>query len=494
MATTDTKPGFKLPWSSERSDTASPTDAAGSADAESTQPDQEIVTPEMIDSAPAPATEAVVEEATAGTTTTAPAAATAQTGPAPVVTPTAAAAPTPAPPAPAAPTRKPNKFMADLTRAMQVAAEAAREDTLTRFNADAKTFIEGIHTDSATEAADLRKGADDDIAGIRDWSKAEIARIREETDERIAHRKSTLEQEIEEHAAAIEARIERVQTRVTNFEEEMAAFFERLLAEDDPTRFAAMAESLPEPPPFDGPAPAKAAAPLTPPADAPAPEAPTTEVPTAEAVVETVTEDVAPPASTEGEAEPAAETVAEASAETASEPSWPTATEESATTEDAGLFGIGDDTATDPRLSALGLTPDFAAAEAEAASFSAEAEDPGEPIPEIGDDAIAARLAGLVPEGDAEPAAPGATTRVVVTGLISVASIAAFKRHLSRATGVQSVGVSSGPDGEFVFAVGHAADVALKDVIPTLPGFAARVTAEEEGQITVAARDPEAEA
>ena len=86
---------------------------------------------------------------------------------------------------------------------------------------------------------------------IREWSKNEIARIREETDERIAHRKNVLEREIEAHAAQIEARIEHIQSRVTSFEGEMAAFFERLLAEEDPTRFAAMAETLPEPPAFD---------------------------------------------------------------------------------------------------------------------------------------------------------------------------------------------------------------------------------------------------
>src|SRR4029077_2317763 len=110
---------------------------------------------------------------------------------------------------------------------------------------------ESIHASSATEASDLRKQADDDVAGIRDWSKQEIARIREETDERIAHRKTKLEGEIETHAATIEHRIELVQARVAQFEAEMAAFFEKLVAEDDPTRFAAMAESLPEPPPFD---------------------------------------------------------------------------------------------------------------------------------------------------------------------------------------------------------------------------------------------------
>ena len=56
------------------------------------------------------------------------------------------------------------------------------------------------------------------------------------------------------------------------------------------------------------------------------------------------------------------------------------------------------------------------------------------------------------------PPAEPHTTRVVVTGLVSVASIAGFKRNLSRVAGVQSVGVSSGPDGEFVFAVNHDAE------------------------------------
>ena len=139
---------------------------------------------------------------------------------------------------PAAPTRKANKFMADLTKAMQVAAEAARADTLERFSAEAKAHIESIHASTSDESTELRKKADDDIAAIREWSKAEIARIREETDERVTHRKEKLEREIEAHAAEIEGRIERVQARVASFEAEMATFFERLLAEDDPTRFA----------------------------------------------------------------------------------------------------------------------------------------------------------------------------------------------------------------------------------------------------------------
>jgi hypothetical protein len=104
------------------------------------------------------------------------------------------------------------------------------------------------------------------------------------------------------------------------------------------------------------------------------------------------------------------------------------------------------------------------------------------------------RLAHLIPAGEN---APGdnepRTTQVVVSGLVSVASIASFKRHLGRLAGVQGVAVASGPEGEFVFNVTHRADVSFKDSIPTMPGFAARVTGTSDGVVAVAARDPESE-
>jgi hypothetical protein len=141
------------------------------------------------------------------------------------------------------------------------------------------------------------------------------------------------------------------------------------------------------------------------------------------------------------------------------------------------------------------MSQDFDSAEAEAAAAARTAV--AEEIPTIGDDALAARLAGLVPaaaDGSGTAPAEPHATQVVVVGLVSVASIASFKRHLGRLAGVQSVGVSSGPDGEFVFAVHHAPDVVLRDVIPSLPGFQARVTGGAEGTIQVTARDPESEA
>ena len=249
MATTETRTGFRLPWSQDHTETDEPTgdtgaavDASASVETAAEGAIQETERPDMID-------------ATTGVLGDTPQTAEAPHRDAP------AAEVTPAEPAfdaapadvaaPAAAVKKPNKLMADLAKAMQTAAEGARKDTLTKFAADAKAHIESINVDSAAEATDLRRQADEDIAGIRDWSKAEIARIREETEGRISGRKSGLDGELEDQAASTERRIARVQARVDAFEAEMAYFFEVLLAEEDPTKLASMAQSLPEPPDFD---------------------------------------------------------------------------------------------------------------------------------------------------------------------------------------------------------------------------------------------------
>ena len=495
MATTDAKPGFRLPWSADRTESEARAQTTGDTPIGEAQPiDQEIETPDMIDAAPANDQMATVDEGASVSGT--PSEGDRPHDPTPAADPSLTAT-TEARPA----DRKPNKFMAELTKAMQGAAETAKADTLARFAGDAKAYIETSHATTANEATELRKQADDDVAAIRDWSKAEIARIREETDERITHRKSRLEREIEAHAADIEGRIERVQRRVDVFEAEMAEFFQRLIAEEDATRFAAMAESLPEPPPFDtdDATEARLADTATSGAD---------EQPAERAVV------VEP--WPENTAEPVAETEASATTEdapaTETDAAGETSTDASATADDQTLEAeaidaetvdtktveaqadpetVGSDEA-DPRLDALGLTPDFAAAEAEAAAFTPEESPAEEEITVIADDALAARLAGLVPDVE-NPASEAHTTRLVVTGLVSVASIAGFKRQLSRAAGVQSVGVSSGPDGEFFFAVAHDGGIVLKDAVTTLPGFGARVTGEAEGELTVTARDPENE-
>lgn len=466
MATTETRTGFRLPWSQDHTGTDEPTGDTGETVEASESPAaaaegaaQETERPDMIDATPG-----VLADTSQTAESDAPAAdvtadASAESTHAPASA-DASVAPDAAAPAVA---KKPNKLMADLAKAMQTAAEGARKDTLAKFAADAKAHIESINVGAATEAADLRRQADDDIAGIRDWSKAEIARIREETETRITGRKTGLDGELEDQAAATERRIARVQARVDAFEAEMAYFFEVLLAEEDPTKLAAMAQSLPEPPDFDVDVP-----------DAPALYAAAIESATPEAETAQVDASADPDAAFEAIAAAAhAADLAEAQAAAAAE-----------------------DAASDPRLQALGLSAD-AAAEAEAASFeAAEAGADQEDIPLIDDDALAAKIAGLVPDMETQPTVAKAetvSTRVVVVGLVSVASIASFKRHLGRVTGVQSVGVSSGPDGEFVFVVNHGHDVVLRDAIATLPGFGARVTGETDEGLQVTARDPEAE-
>jgi hypothetical protein len=534
MAATESRTGFRLPWSTEEKTTGQREDAPSDADRPS-------------DDAAAATADAAAAAADAATTDATPADATmpsadtsadtatvSGTDPEHADPPTAAVVTEEASVHPTvshdvqgrakdAQPKKPSKFMADLTRAMQAAAESSRTSTLEQFQAEAKSHIEEVHARSADEATELRKTADDDIVTIREWSKAELARVREETDRKITTRKADLEGELEDHNARIERRIERLQTRVAAFETEMEQFFEKLLNQDDPAEFAAMAEHLPEPPPFDF--------------EAIDHDAPTSRAGGSSAVTEP---EVAPDAAIDAastvesetpttETEPSTEPDTEARAETAIEPDGdetayavqddPAAVEaamaaieaaykaagatDPETQSDAPAAEAGSETeadaadAPDPRLAALGWSPDLGAAEAEAAASAADSSD--EEIPTIDDEALANRLAGLVPAGSSAPAprAPApkaaANSQVVVTGLVSVASIASFKRHIGRIAGVQSVGVSSGPDGEFVFKVAHGSDVVLADAIPSLPGFEARVTGTSDGVVNVSARDPESE-
>jgi hypothetical protein len=415
MASTETRPSFRLPWSTgpaesvERAEReVEPAEAAAEASLEGgdMHDSEESQAPDMIETAP----------------------------------------PTPAPsqtePAGAPPARRATKFMAELSHAMQAAAEHARNETMERFQAEAKTVVEEIHARATSEVAELRRKADDDVAAIRDWSKAEIARIREETESRVAARKNGLESEIEAHAATVDARAERVTTVVAAFEAEMSAFFDRLNAEEDPTRIATMAETMPDPPSLEAVAASIVAA------EAAAPVESWPE-PVALAVVEP--EAVAEP-ETVAEAEPEAEPAAAADVDFAA-----------------------------AEAEAMSVDGDLALGELDEAADEASAD--GSAETESGDAAV--------PEVDATAEAQ-VTTRVIVAGLISVASIANFKRSLGRIPGIWSIGVSSGPDGDFVFTVSHAGGLALSREIESMAAFESQVTSEADGEIQVSAHDRDA--
>ncbi|HTC86024.1 MAG TPA: hypothetical protein VK656_04940 [Candidatus Acidoferrum sp.] len=449
--------------------------------------------------------------------------------------------------------KRPTKFLADLTRAMQAAAEEARTQAVSQLEAEAKAYIESIHAQSSGQASELRKRADDDVASIREWSKAELARVREATEERIAARKVELEAQLQRHAGVIEHEIERVNGQVGNFETEMTRFFEGLLAEQDPTRFAALAESLPEPPPFgtiamdldellasatlastSGASAAAVAEPATtqartvpadtaPAIEAEAGSAETGSAETGSAQTADMNSDealasmrAALDAATHAEAEAARAEAAAERAEAAAETTGhhdsgdgdtqPETSAQGTSTDgkskaEAATVDATSETAGPAAAEANDRRPgkiqldDFDAAEAEAVADAVDAED----IPVIDDDALSARLDGLMPDRAnnpkpaAKPSGDTSTTQVVVVGLVSVASIASFKRHLGRIPHVDSVGVSSGPDGEFVFTVTHDGDVSLREVVATLPGFQARVTNAGDGIVNVTAHDPESE-
>ena len=574
MASSDTKSGFRLPWSNDRSHDESAPEGAD-------------VTPEAVEE---PAADELAWpdaniEARLGFPTNGqrPPAETARDEAAPDAAATdAAATDTEAPeesqrmleiesPSAPAAAKKPSKLMADLSAAILATAAAARDQALEQLDADAKQVTESIREGAVEGGTTLRKRSDDDVAGIRDWSKAEIARIREETDGRIATRKAQLEAELTAHASSVNNRVEEVQFEVDRFRSDMEEYFERLASQEDPSKLATMVEAMPDLPSFD------AWADIDPLTDLPVVEAEADEAPVAEA--EAVGE-------IEAVAEDAPEAVAEVAdqAEGVADTAEPVADEAESGEISDGSFNVDATDEAEPAVGELdveteepapavskgwgegegewggraedggavwaeGETPEGfptgaeggdpvdrgaimaaleAAAEAvvaaEAAADSADHAEASADIAETAaelvvgrnstedspldpeaqaaldarvdaggfEESYADRLASLLPTpagADGEPK----TTQVVVSGLVSVASIASFKRHLGRLSGVTSVAVASGPEGEFVFNVTHRPDVSFRDAIPTMPGFAARVTGTADGMINVAARDPESE-
>ena len=322
----------------------------------------------------------------------------------------------------ARPPRRDNPLVAGLVKAMREAAIASRDETISRLQAEAETRVTSIRTRATSEAGELKQRAETDIVEIRDWSKAEIARIREQTENRIEARKSELTDETERHAASVERLVAEVQSVVETFESDMDRFFQRLLAENDPARLAALAEQAPDAPDLSGDGPAAidmldsaVTEAVAPQAVAPdldhAPEAP--EVPEA----------------LEADAAAAAEVAASEGLDMGESTEWP------------------------------------------AAALAAS------PVEDVASDTT-----------DADSGA----TRLLVSGLGSVAGISALKGALGQLDGVHTVSVSSGERGEFVFAISHEPGLDLASGVASLPGFEARITGATDDGITVVAHEPAA--
>jgi hypothetical protein len=537
MASTDTRSGFRLPWSSDRSqEDPAIQDAADDAPEAAAAPAKPSVAWPETDFASRAGFQAA-HQRQAGAPES-PEEAPTMTTEQPVVAP-----------------KKPSKLMADLAAAIRATTESARDQRLAQLEAEANGIVEVIRSQSDEGAVGLRRKSDEDVTAIRDWAKAEIARIKEESEARIADRKHLLETEVADHAAAIEDRCTEVRSTVVGYRAAMDAYFERLSVEEDPARLATMAEAMPEPPvleslsDLDDLSIAGAAARHAAAQEAAQARAATIETAEPEQVEaeQAAPEQIAPDAVAEDDIQVSDDRIAsalgivpEASADTAEAEAGETAVAdgEKAADDNVPHWAAGEapegfpetDDSGDPVDRGAIMAALEAAAEAvvaaEAAAESAESAEAAADVAETAAELLTTRagqqdeadpeaqaalsarmdaggldtesyqdrLASLMP-GHVEGSADGEprTTQVVVTGLVSVASIASFKRHLGRLAGVNGVAVASGPDGEFIFNVTHRPDVSFRDAIPTMPGFAARVVASGDGVVSVTAHDPEAE-
>jgi hypothetical protein len=346
--------------------------------------------------------------------------------------------------APPAPGKRENPLVAGLVKAMREAAIASRAETTTRLQAEAATRIEAIRAESTDEAAALRKRVDDDIAGIREWSKVEMARIRAETEHRIEERRADAINESQRHLDAVEELVGQVQATVAAFEADTEQFFHRLLAETDPAHLAAIAEQAPEPPDLTG----------------------DLQKPTG------WTARTAEPASSEADDNAAA---TEASPEATAEAGSDSEADHAAATEPV-----------EAEADREALQAD-AAAEAEAAAtegldLSTTDEWPATVM------AAARRADEAAPSSDES----GASSKLLVSGLTSVAGISAFKGAIGGLPGVRSVSVSTGERGVFVYTVNHEPETDIAAAIGDLTAFAVRITEATGDSLSVTAHEPAA--
>ena len=558
MASTDTRSGFRLPWSSDRSqdpaaEVAADTEAVTDAESEAPVP-ADPAWPKSDFNAALGLTRTQEQRPLEATQT--PTEHTEESSPMVDMDTAVAPAPTVAP-------KKSSRMMVDLSAAIRATADTAQAQTLEQVHSDSAQVVDAIRSSSTDGVTTLKQQSEDDIAAIRDWSKAEIARIKDETDARITTRKATLEDELAGHAAAVDRRVDEVHAEVIRFEAAMTAYREGLDREDDPARLATMAEELPELPSFAAWADLGTLD-ITLPADEPEAVAPEAEdrrgararddrrrgrdarcrsrrrahrrdrtgrrlvrtgrrddrargrrglgqrrrglgrlpelQPAATDATETTTDgdDVprwaagdVPEGFPTGEGEEAGDPVDRGAIMAALEAAAEAVVAAEAAADSAETAEAAADVAETAAELLVGRQADELDYDPEAAAAMAARVDAGGYETET----FSERLANLMPgHGEGEAGDEPRTTQVVVSGLVSVASIASFKRHLGRLPGVQAVAVASGPEGEFVFNVTHRADLSFRDVIPTMPGFAARVTGSGEGTLQVAARDPEAEA
>jgi hypothetical protein len=227
----------------------------------------------------------------------------------------------------APPSEAAEPFLQSMVDAMRRIAEQARDDAMAALAASVEE--RATVTRSATElrAAELRDKADDDIARIGEREQGEIQRVHDEAAAKVDARQRQLDVQLQANTAAGEAALGVVGSRVDAFEEQLAAFFNKLSEMHDPAAFAAAVKRMPSAPVLDDATATSAAGASAAPIDRPSwPAEP--EIAAADPVVaEVMAEEVAADVVAEAAIEPAVEVMAEEVAESPEPESPPVASE-----------------------------------------------------------------------------------------------------------------------------------------------------------------------
>jgi hypothetical protein len=328
-------------------------------------------------------------------------------------------------PAAAAAAPPADDFMRDLVAAMRTVADEARDTGVADLRTRAEEQVRQFETDAERRRNDLRERAEQDVAEVGEWERSEQERITTEAEQRVVARRSRLDQQLAADTTRTEAETKAIRDRVSEYERELDGYHAQLIEINDPAAFAAAAKRMPAPPSLDGtPAAAPVASPT--PDEAGAPVA----APEATPAVAAATDDAVP-------VEPVA----------------------------AASNGVPE------------MEPDVHPVEEEVlAARLAELDATLPPTPADPDPAVAA-----APAPSGEPA----TTEVVVKGLGSFGAITGFRQALSGVDGIDSVALSLGQTGEFVFRATHAAGFDVRTAISQLEGDGAKVEDRPEGGLRV---------
>jgi hypothetical protein len=136
-------------------------------------------------------------------------------------------------------------FLAELTRAMQAAAEQEHERIVAIIADEAAGEVDKARKRAALEVDELRRLAEEDMARIQGWCADETERIRREASQRSDERRRDLEEFLAQHQSIIATEIDAIGVGVRDYRSLLDQFFDELKGATDPAQIARRAGSLP---------------------------------------------------------------------------------------------------------------------------------------------------------------------------------------------------------------------------------------------------------